>query len=99
MNDAKLSGLMSHGSRLRLLLEQNELAAAEVQMEHYLAALNEVFEHIPADSHLNAEQQQALSQFQMIHALITNARHLAEDELRQFSKAGRVAGLYKMNAG
>ncbi|MCP1267547.1 hypothetical protein [Aeromonas hydrophila] len=94
-----LSGLMAHGSRLLLLLEQDELTAAQVQLDHYLAALDAAFQQIPVESSLNTEQEQALLQFQRIHGLMTNAKHLAEDELRQFSKAGRVAGLYKLNAG
>jgi hypothetical protein len=99
MSDTTLSALMAHGSQLLLLLERNDLSAAEVQMDHYLGALDSVFQKIPVDSSLNIDQQQALLQFKMLHELVASVTHLAEDELRQFSKAGRAAGLYKLNAG
>lgn len=99
MSDAILSGLMAHGTQLLLLLERNELSAAEAQMDHYLDAFDGVFREFPVESHLDMEQQQALLQFQMIHERIASARSLAEDELRQFSKAGRATSLYKSNAG
>ena len=99
MSDAILSGVMAHGTQLLLLLERNELSAAEAQMDHYLDAFDGVFRQISVESHLDMEQQQALLQFQMIHERITIARSLAEDELRQFSKAGRATSLYKSNAG
>ncbi|MGY3896667.1 hypothetical protein [Aeromonas enterica] len=99
MSDTTLSALMAHGSQLLLLLERNDLSTAEVQMDHYLGALDSVFQIIPVDSSLNIDQQQALLQFKMIHELVASMTHLAEDELRQFSKAGRAAGLYKLNTG
>ncbi|MDM5113242.1 hypothetical protein [Aeromonas salmonicida] len=99
MSDIILSKLMAHGSQLLLLLERNELSAAEAQMDHYLDAFDGVFRQFPVESHLDMERQQALLQFQMIHDRIACSKHLVEDELRQFSKAGRATSLYKSNAG
>ena len=99
MNCSPLVELMETGNQLLVLLEQRQMQAADKLVEPYLGALDGVFQHIPSGAMLDAEQHQALQQFQAIHEWVGKEKHLAEEELLQFSKAGRASDLYKLNAG
>ncbi|WP_265432908.1 hypothetical protein [Aeromonas salmonicida] len=99
MNCSPLVELIETGNQLLALLEQRQMQAADKLVEPYLGALDGVFQHIPSGAMLDAEQHQALQQFQAIHEWVGKEKHLAEEELLQFSKAGRASDLYKLNAG
>ena len=99
MSNILLSELIVHGNQLLALLEQGDMLAADKLTVHYLRVLDGVFKHKKLGATLNVEQQQALLQFQSIHDWVENAKHLTEQELLQFSKAGRASDLYKLNAG
>ncbi|CAM4157654.1 hypothetical protein [Aeromonas bestiarum] len=99
MSNVPLSELIEHGNQLLALLEQGDMLAADKLTAHYLSVLDGVFQHIELGTALNVEQQQALLQFQTIHDWVEKAKHLTEQELLQFSKAGRASDLYKLNAG
>lgn len=99
MSNVPLSELIEHGNQLLALLEQGDMLAADKLTAHYLSVLDGVFQHIELGTVLNVEQQQALLQFQTIHDWVEKAKHLTEQELLQFSKAGRASDLYKLNAG
>lgn len=99
MSNVPLSGLIEHGNQLLDLLEQGDMLASDKLTAHYLSALDDVFQHIELGTALNVEQQQALLQFQTIYDWVEKAKHLTEQELLQFSKAGRASDLYKLNAG
>lgn len=99
MNCSPLVELMETGNQLLVLLEQRQMQAADKLVEPYLGALDGVFQHIPSGAVLDAEQRQALQQFQAIHEWVGKEKHLAEEELLQFSKAGRASDLYKLNVG
>ena len=99
MSNVPLSELIEHGNQLLALLEQGDMLAADKLTAHYLSVLDGVFQHIPSGAVLDAEHRQALQQFQAIHEWVGKEKHLAEEELLQFSKAGRASDLYKLNAG
>lgn len=99
MSNVPLSELIEHGNQLLALLEQGDMLAADKLTAHYLSVLDGVFQHIELGTALNVEQKQALLQFQTIHDWVEKAKHLTEQELLQFSKAGRASDLYKLNAG
>lgn len=99
MSHVPLSELIEHGNQLLALLEQGDMLAADKLTAHYLSGLDGVFQHIELGTVLSVEQQQALLQFQIIHDWVEKAKHLTEQELLQFSKAGRASDLYKLNAG
>ncbi|POG22860.1 hypothetical protein C2855_13885 [Aeromonas bestiarum] len=99
MSNVPLSELIEHGNQLLALLEQGDMLAADKLTAHYLSVLDGVFQHTELGTALNVEQQQALLQFQTIHDWVEKAKHLTEQELLQFSKAGRASDLYKLNAG
>lgn len=99
IHSSLLSVVMMQGEQLQDLLEQGALAEAEWLAEHYLRAIEEVFEPLQQGDDLNVEQRQLLLQFQVIHGWVNQEKQQAEAQLRDFSLAGRVSGLYKLNAG
>ena len=99
MSNNRLPELIAAGQELLTLFEQEDVQTAEQLIDHYLILLDAVFQHIQPHVVIDMEHQQALMQFQTLHDLIENAKNQTEAALWNFSKAGRAAEMYKLNAG
>jgi hypothetical protein len=99
MSNNHLPELLAAGQEVLALLALGEVQTAEKLIDHYLNLFESVFLHTQSGMLLDVAQQQALQQFQIIHDQIEHAKGQTKEALWQFSKAGRVSDLYKLNAG
>jgi len=98
---SELTRLYLLGERLDATLSTGDFAEIQVLMDTYLAGLYAQFHH--QDAHtmpaLDSEQRRLLQQFKALLERVEHEKNQTESELRGLSKAGRVAELYKQNAG
>lgn len=96
-----LRQLHALGERIGIMLTAGALTEIQELMDDYLAGLDAQFGRLQQDpiQMLDSEQSQLLEQFKALLVRVEHEKSQTESELRGLSKAGRVAGLYKQNAG